>query len=119
LVASFDTELRLRGLRLCFAEQIQEYNAMAMEITFIATLKTHKRWADRFSIASVVLVIGLSYLAAYLADLTKADEADRIGMYITMASVVFVVCIWQAAAFIVASIEFALKQRREDKGPWE
>ena len=92
---------------------------MAREIAFITTLKNHKRWANRFSIASIVLVIGLSYLAAYLADLTKADEADRIGMYITMTSVVIVVCIWQAAAFIVASIEFALKQRRDDKRPWE
>jgi hypothetical protein len=92
---------------------------MAKEIPFIVTLKNHKRWADKFSIASIVLVVCLSYFVAYLADLTKADEAGRISMYITMASVVIVVCIWQAAAFIVASIEFAFQQRRDNKDPWE
>jgi hypothetical protein len=92
---------------------------MAREIPFIVALKNHKRWADKFSIVSIVLVVGLSYIMAYLADLTKADEAGRISMYITTASVVIVVCIWQAAAFIVASIEFALQQRRDNKDPWE
>lgn len=92
---------------------------MAREITFIATLKNHKRWADGLSIVSIVLVIGLLCLAAYLADLAKADEASRIGMYIAMTSVVIVVCIWQAAAFIVASIEVALQRRRDERSPWE
>jgi hypothetical protein len=95
---------------------------MAREIPFIAALKKHKRWANKFSIVSivlVVLVVGLSYIMAYLADLTNADEAGRISMYITTASAVIVVCIWQAAAFIVASIEFALQQRRDNKDPWE
>ncbi|WP_438277072.1 hypothetical protein [Nitrobacter sp.] len=92
---------------------------MAREIPFIVALKNHKRWVDKFSIVSIVSVLGLSYFVAYLADLTKADEAGRISMYITTASVVIVVCIWQATAFIVASIEFAFQQRRDNKEPWE
>jgi Kef-type K+ transport system membrane component KefB len=92
---------------------------MPGESAFITALREHKRWANAASVVSIVLVIGLLCLTAYLADSAKADEASRIGMYIAMVSVVIVVCIWQAAAFIAASIEVALRRRREERGPWE
>lgn len=92
---------------------------MARENSFTTSLRSHKRWADSLSIVSVILIIGLLCLTAYLADSAKADEASRIGMYIAMVGVVVVVCIWQAAAFVVASIELALRRRTDEKGPWE
>jgi protein-S-isoprenylcysteine O-methyltransferase Ste14 len=92
---------------------------MAKPGAFITALKQHKRWADAASVVSVVLVIGLLCVAAYLADSTKTDDASRIGMYIAMVGVVVVVCIWQAAAFIAASIELAVRRRLDEKGPWE
>ncbi|GLK73764.1 hypothetical protein KHC23_22780 [Ancylobacter dichloromethanicus] len=92
---------------------------MPGESAFITALREHKRWANAASIVSIVLVIGLLCLTAYLADSAKADEASRIGMYIAMVSVVIVVCIWQAAAFIAASIEVALRRRWAERGPWE
>lgn len=85
---------------------------------FLAALKEHKRWANGGSIVSVVLVIGLLSVAAYLADSANADEPTRIGMYIAMAAVIIVVCIWQAAAFVAASIESALR-RRDNRRPWD
>lgn len=92
---------------------------MARQSAFITTLKHHKGWADALSIVSIVLVIGLLCVTAYLADIAKADEASRIGMYIAMVGVVVVVCIWQAAAFVAASIELALRRRLDEKSPWE
>lgn len=90
---------------------------MARPATFIAVLKEHKRWADAASVVSIVLVIGLLSVAAYLADAAKAGEPTRIGMYIAIVGVVIVVCIWQAAAFVAASIELILR-RRDERGPW-
>lgn len=82
---------------------------------FISLLKEHKRWADALSIVSIVLVVGLLCVTAYLADSAKADESNRVGMYIAMVGVVIVVCIWQAAAFVAASIELALRRRLGDR----
>lgn len=85
---------------------------------FMDALKEHKRWANGASIISIVLVIGLLAVAAYLADSAKADEPTRIGMYIAMVAVIIVVCIWQAAACVAASIETALR-RRDNRRPWD
>jgi hypothetical protein len=43
----------------------------------------------------------------------------RIGMYITMVGVVIVVCIWQAAAFVAASVELTLLRRFDGGGSGE
>jgi uncharacterized membrane protein (DUF485 family) len=92
---------------------------MARQSAFTTILKQHKRWADTLSVVSVVLVIGLLCVTAYLADIAKADEVSRIGMYIAMVGVVVVVCIWQAAAVIAASIELVLRRRSDENGPLE
>jgi putative copper export protein len=85
--------------------------------TFLASLKVNKRWADAASLVSIVLVVGLLSIAAFLADSMKADVTTRIGMLIVMATVIIVVCIWQAAAFIAASIDAALEDRRKGGRP--
>src|SRR6266478_7954181 len=60
-------------------------------------LKTHKRWADIYSLISIGLVVGLVAITAMLADAANADMATRIGMFVTMTAVVIVASIWQAA----------------------
>jgi hypothetical protein len=89
---------------------------MTIQSTFISAIAERKRWADALSLVSVVLVVGLLYLASYLADLVEADEMARIGMYIAMVAIVIVVCIWQAAAFVIASLELTLRRRFDDDG---
>lgn len=91
---------------------------MAKQSDFMAALKRHKRWADAASVVSIVLMVGLLSLTAYLADIAETSETSRIGMYIAMVGVVIVACIWQAAGFIAASIESALR-RGDDRGPSE
>ena len=91
---------------------------MARQGTFIATLKEHKRWADAAAAVSIVLLIGLMCITAYLADAANTDQSTRIGMYIMTVGVVVVVCIWQAAAFVAASIELAVRRRIDERGPW-
>jgi uncharacterized membrane protein YhaH (DUF805 family) len=81
---------------------------MAAENPFIAALRIHKRWADLYSLVSVILVVLLLSGASLLADMTEADAATRTGMMIVMASVIIVVCIWQAAGMITARLHHLL-----------
>jgi len=77
---------------------------MAVNARSIEVLKTHKRWADAYSLISIVLVVGLVSVTALLADAANADMATRVGMFVTIVAVVIVVSIWQAAGLAVARI---------------
>jgi hypothetical protein len=88
--------------------------AMAKNDAFMAALKDNKRWADTGSVISIVLVVCLLSGTALLGDYANADIATRIGMYVVMAAVIIVVCIWQAAAFLAASIQTRIAERRDD-----
>jgi hypothetical protein len=72
---------------------------------FMAALKENKRWADACTIISIVLVVCLEAGTAIVGDYANVDLATRIGMYIVLAGVIIVACIWQAAAFLAASIQ--------------
>jgi hypothetical protein len=85
---------------------------MATNLTFVAALKAQKRWADLLSILSIVLVVGLGGLAAMLGESFNADVPTRIGMYIIMAAIVIVVSVWQAAAFVAATLQMEIAQQR-------
>jgi uncharacterized membrane protein (DUF485 family) len=76
---------------------------------FVEILRQHKRRVDILSLASIVLVIGLLFAAGWIADLLGAEETLKIGMYVGMASIVIVVCVWQAAAYVAASNEAAIR----------
>jgi len=80
---------------------------------FITVLKIHKMWADRWSIISIVLVVSLIVAAAALGEMAEADAATRMGMAIVMATVIIVVCIWQAAAVVTARIHELILDRRD------
>jgi Kef-type K+ transport system membrane component KefB len=86
---------------------------MAMNERSIEILKTHKRWADVYSLISIVLVVGLVAIAAMLADAANADMATRIGMFVTMTAIIIVVSIWQAAGLAVARIHKIILDQRD------
>lgn len=77
---------------------------MAVNARSIEVLKTHKRWADVYSLISIVLVVGLMSITALLADAANTDTATRVGMFITIVAVVIVVSIWQAAGLAGAHV---------------
>ena len=77
---------------------------MAANTRSIEVLKTHKRWADVYSLISIVLVVGLMSITALLADAANTDTATRVGMFITIVAVVIVVSIWQAAGLAVTRV---------------
>jgi hypothetical protein len=81
---------------------------------FITILKIHKAWADRFSIFSIILVIGLMVMAAALGEMAQADAATRTDMMIVMGTVVIVVCIWQAAGMAAAHIHHHILSQGPD-----
>jgi Kef-type K+ transport system membrane component KefB len=86
---------------------------MAMNERSIEILKTHKRWADVYSLISIVLVVGLVAITAILADAANADMATRIGMFVTMTAIIIVVSIWQAAGLAVARIHKIIMDQRD------
>jgi hypothetical protein len=77
---------------------------------FLDILRQHKRRVDILSLVSIILVIGLLYAAVWIADVLSADDSLKIGMYVGMASIVIVVCVWQAAAYVAASNEAAIRK---------
>lgn len=81
--------------------------------SFHDALKETKRWGDFYSIVSIILVVGLMSLTAYLGETQSVDTKTLIGMYLTMIGVIVVVCIWQAAAFAAAAIKSSPNMRQE------
>jgi Kef-type K+ transport system membrane component KefB len=81
---------------------------MAANERSIEILKTHKRWADVYSLVSIALVVGL------VADAANSDMATRIGMFVTMTAIVIVVSIWQAAGLAVARIHKIILDQRDE-----
>jgi Kef-type K+ transport system membrane component KefB len=89
---------------------------MAVNARSIEVLKTHKRWADVYSLISIVLVVGLVSITALLADAANTDTATRVGMFITIVAVVIVVSIWQAAGLAVARVHRILLEQQNEMG---
>jgi hypothetical protein len=87
---------------------------MAMNERSVEILKAHKRWADLYSLISIVLVVGLVAITAMLADAANTDMATRIGMFVAMTAVVIVVSIWQAAGLAVARIHKIILDQRDE-----
>jgi Kef-type K+ transport system membrane component KefB len=87
---------------------------MATNERSIEILKAHKRWADLYSLISILLVVGLVMITAMLADAANADMATRIGMFVTMTAVVIVVSIWQAAGLAVGRIHKIILEQRDN-----
>jgi len=87
---------------------------MAADERSTEILKTHKRWADTYSLISIGLVVGLVAITAVLADPANTDMATRIGMFVTMTAVVIVASIWQAAGLAVARIHRIILEQHEE-----
>jgi uncharacterized membrane protein (DUF485 family) len=89
---------------------------MAVNARSIEVLNTHKRWADVYSLISIVLVVGLVSVTAFLADAANTDMATRAGMFVTIVAVVIVVSIWQAAGLAVARIHRIILEQQDETG---
>jgi archaellum biogenesis protein FlaJ (TadC family) len=89
---------------------------MAVNARSIEILKTHKRWADVYSLISIVLVVGLMSITALLADAANTDMATRVGMFVAIAAVVIVICIWQAAGLAVARVDRIIPVQQDKMG---
>jgi predicted Na+-dependent transporter len=89
---------------------------MAVNLRSIEVLNTHKRWADAYSLISIVLVVGLVSATALHADAANTDMATRVGMFVVIAAVVIVVCIWQAAGLAVARVHRIILEQQDKMG---
>ncbi len=89
---------------------------MAANARSIEGLKTHKRWADVYSLISIVLVVGLVSVTALLADAANTDMATRVGMFVTIVAVVIVGSIRQAVGLAVARVHRIILEQQDKMG---
>jgi hypothetical protein len=89
---------------------------MAVNPRSIEVLNTHKRWADVYAPISIVLVVGLVSVTAWLAEAANTDMATRVGMFVAIAAVVIVMCIWQAAGLAVARVDRIIPVQQDKMG---
>lgn len=68
-------------------------------------MSEHKKWADLYSIISIMLVISLTMMASTIADLANADGDTRIDLVILVNAIVIVVSIWQAAGVLLGRLQ--------------
>jgi hypothetical protein len=68
------------------------------------------------SLISIVLVVGPVSVTALLADAANTDMATRAGMFVAIAAVVIVVCIWQAAGLAVARVHRIIPEQLDKMG---
>jgi hypothetical protein len=112
-----DREIK-KGSYRCVIKSISgRVGDMAANTRSIEVLKTHKRWADVYSLISIVLVVGLMSITALLADAANADTATRVGMFITIVAVVIVGSIWQAAGLAVTRVHRIILEQQDEMEP--
>ena len=111
-----DCEIKKGSYRCVIKAISRRVGDMAANACSIEVLETHKRWADVYSLISIVLVVGLMSITALLADAANTDTATRVGMFITIVAVVIVVSIWQAAGLAVARVHRILLEQQDEMG---
>jgi len=89
---------------------------MAANARCIEVLKAHKRWADVYSLVSIVLVVGLMSMTGLLADAANTDTATRVGMFVSIVAVVIVVSIWQEAGLAVTRVHRIILEQQDEMG---
>ena len=111
-----DREIKKGCYRCVIKSTSGRVDDMAANARSIEVLKTHKRWADVYSLISIVLVVGLMSITALLADAANTDTATRVGMFITIVAVVIVVSIWQAAGLAVTRVHRIILEQQDEMG---
>jgi Kef-type K+ transport system membrane component KefB len=111
-----DSEIQKRKNWCALKWVSRKVGDMAVNERSIEILKSHKRWADIYSLISIVLVVGLVSVTALFADAASIDMAARVGMFVTMVAVVIVVSIWQAAGLAVARVHSIILEQQDEMG---
>ncbi len=65
-------------------------------------LRFHKRWADRYLLAWIVLIVSLFAGVYLLLDHLVVSVEERTGGYVLLATIILAEVIWQAAGAVVA-----------------
>src|SRR5258708_23160443 len=86
-----DCEIKKGSCRCVIKSISARVGDMAVNARSIEVLKTHKRWADVYSLISIVLVVGLMSITALLAHAANTDTATRVRMFITSVPSLIVV----------------------------
>lgn len=69
---------------------------------FMEQLRTHKRWADRYTLLSVGLLVTLSAGVLVVGQMGAAEPQTATQMIVLACAIVLAVTVWQASAMVVA-----------------
>lgn len=72
-------------------------------------LHFHKRWADRYFLAWLVLIVSLFTGVHFLLDYLAVPLEARTGGYVLLANIMLAGIIWQAAGMVVARIHMLIR----------
>lgn len=75
----------------------------------LEVIRQHKRWADRYLVIWIVLIIFLFGGVHVLLESAALPLEARTGPYILLAAIVLAGAIWQAAGLAVARIHMLLQ----------
>jgi len=77
----------------------------------LEVMKQHKRWCDRASLYSLIVIVAIFLAMNFLMDFLGASTADRPLPYILLATIILATIIWNAAARAVVEVHSLLEER--------
>ena len=72
-------------------------------------LRIHKRWADRYFLAWLVIIVALFAGVHFLLDFLVVPVEARTGSYVLLANIMVAGIIWQAASAVVARTHMLIR----------
>lgn len=82
---------------------------MSTEADFIRIVRLHKRWADGYTLLTLLLILVLFTGTYVLYDQAGMDAAERTGALILMGTIILATAIWQAVGLGVARVHMLLE----------
>lgn len=97
---------------------------MSAEADFVRIVRLHKRWADGYTLLTLLLVLVLFTGTYVLYDQAGMDAAERTGALVLLGTIILATAVWQAVGLGVARIHMLLegvdletRSKRGDKPP--
>lgn len=69
---------------------------MSTEADFVRIVRLHKRWADGYTLLTLLLILVLFTGTYVLYDQAGMDAAERTGALVLMGTIILATAIWQA-----------------------
>lgn len=82
---------------------------MSTEGDFVRIVRLHKRWADGYTLLTLLLILMLFTGTYVLYDQAGMDATERTGALVLMGTIILATAIWQAVGLGVARVHMLLE----------